>query len=85
MNQDNKSNKEIKELYKNFFNIGQVGLLDKFEFSKDSSLAVVITCSVVLKLYTNKDKSGTNTNVSIHIFWAEVFVFITVNRFLKDA
>ena len=35
MNQDNKSNKEIKELYKNFFNIGQVGLLDKFEFSKE--------------------------------------------------
>ena len=38
MNQDNKSNKEIKELYKNFFNIGQVGLLDKFEFSKEKVL-----------------------------------------------
>ena len=34
MNKD-KSNKEIKELYKNYFNIGQVGLLDKFEFSKE--------------------------------------------------
>lgn len=31
----NKSNKEIKSLYKNYFNIGQVGLLEKFEFSKE--------------------------------------------------
>ena len=37
MNDNNKkSNKEIKDLYKNYFNIGQVGLLDKFEFSKEN-------------------------------------------------
>ncbi len=35
MSKNKKSNKEIKELYKNFFNIGQVGLLDKFEFSQE--------------------------------------------------
>ena len=36
--QNHKSNKEIKNLYKNYFNIGQVGLLDKFEFSKEKIL-----------------------------------------------
>ena len=35
MNSNDIPNKEIKELYKNHFNIGQVGLLDKFEFSKE--------------------------------------------------
>ena len=35
MNNNDIPNKEIKELYKNHFNIGQVGLLDKFEFSKE--------------------------------------------------
>lgn len=32
----NYSNKEIKNLYKQFFNIGQVGLLDKFAFSEET-------------------------------------------------
>ena len=31
----NKSNENIKNLYKEFFNAGQVGLLNKFEFSKE--------------------------------------------------
>ena len=31
----NYSNNEIKNLYKQFFNIGQVGLLDKFAFSEE--------------------------------------------------
>ena len=31
----NNSNEDVKNLYKNFLNIGQVGLLDKFEFSED--------------------------------------------------
>ena len=31
----NTSNEEVKNLYKNFLNIGQVGLLDKFDFSED--------------------------------------------------
>ena len=35
MNNNNLPNEEIKELYKKYFNIGQVGLLDKFEFSKE--------------------------------------------------
>ena len=35
MKNNDKSHKEIKELYKNYFNIGQVGLLDKFDFSKE--------------------------------------------------
>ena len=33
--QFNNSNEEVKNLYKNFLNIGQVGLLDKFDFSGD--------------------------------------------------
>jgi len=35
MNNKDIPNKEIKELYKKYFNIGQVGLLDKFEFSEE--------------------------------------------------
>ncbi|MAV04668.1 MAG: hypothetical protein CMC31_03310 [Flavobacteriaceae bacterium] len=35
INKYNNSNKDVKYLYKNFLNIGQVGLLDKFDFSED--------------------------------------------------
>ena len=35
----NKSNDDIKNLYKEFFNAGQVGLLNKFEFSKEKIIS----------------------------------------------
>ncbi len=35
----NNSNDDIKNLYKEFFNFGQVGLLNKFEFSKEKIIS----------------------------------------------
>ena len=47
----NYSNNEIKNLYKQFFNIGQVGLLDKFAFSQET-----ITKAKGCYLYTESGK-----------------------------
>ena len=52
MKNNDKSHKEIKELYKNYFNIGQVGLLDKFDFQRKKLLkqkAVICTLVQVKK------------------------------------